>query len=571
MDMSSLRVGSRWFPPLWLLPTAIISSLVVGVAALAFGIGLTLLAGVDREVEGVGIEGGRALNARAIEDSADHLRLFVAGEELLLANGATGPIPLLALLAANANITVIEGAAARLDAQDPEKTPSLSAGAGDLRAAFLTYVNTRDASSLVALGEEAIAASVAAGEIEPVLLQATVGHFLSVEKNTHRLRVIGWMLASTLVPAVAGLIFFMGVRDHRILRFALAGTHSLADSNAVLKRRNQQFEGLYHVVTEVTETLSMKYVTETTVREARKLVNADMVVLRTLQDGMLILAGTSGTDKSPVQEDLDLDGGITSRVAKRARIMRASPEASGEFLDPESCGMKTGVVLPLTVGARVVGTISCWSAKEDAFDDDDLRVLELMASQVATAIAAADVHEERGRQAFLDPLTQLPNRRQLTQDVRFEFDSAVRRGRPMAVAMIDIDHFKVFNDTHGHHAGDVALQRVAAVLAGALRREDRVYRYGGEEFAIVFDSLDRAAAKEACERLRTLVVETTACDNPGSTVTISIGLALAGVHSDDFAELLIAADEALYAAKEAGRDRVVVASSLSPAAHPRAA
>jgi len=557
--MFTLRAPGRWVPPVWIVPTALAAGLVILGATVAFAVVLALIGSIRSNALQIDQSGTAWQDSVAIEGAADHLLLFVASEEIRLAATTPGPIPQPGLLEADAQVNVIEGAAQRLRQRAAIDTALLPPESTDLRAAFLAYVNTPERSTLLALKGEAQAFASVADEAMPGFIESTTGRFSSLSSKINSLRLLVWMVVATAVPLVVGVIFFLGVRNHLVLQTIVQSGRALERSNATLERRNIQFEGLYRVVTEVTETLSMKYVVETTIREAGTLVGADAVVLRTLQDNLLILAGTNAAGDVRIKEDIELGAGLAGRVAKRARIMRGTPESSGEFIDPEASGLNSGVLLPLIVGARVVGTISCWSAEEDAFDDDDIRVLELMASQVATAIAAADLHEERGRQAFLDPLTQLPNRRQLTQDIRFEFDSAVRRGRQLTVAMVDVDHFKTFNDMYGHLAGDAALQQVAAVVTSSLRREDRVYRYGGEEFAIVFDTLDRAAAADACERICANVAQARMSKSADLSVTVSIGVASATPETEDFEELLIASDEALYAAKEAGRNRVVLA------------
>ena len=117
-------------------------------------------------------------------------------------------------------------------------------------------------------------------------------------------------------------------------------------------------------------------------------------------------------------------------AAKRGRTVQLSLAANEcEYSDGNESGAKTGIIVPLIVGARVVGTISCWSPASGEFTADDVQVLEMMGSQVASAIAAAELHEATEREAHHDPLTTLPNRRQLSLDIRYEFDAAVRRGR----------------------------------------------------------------------------------------------------------------------------------------------
>lgn len=155
--------------------------------------------------------------------------------------------------------------------------------------------------------------------------------------------------------------------------------------------------------------------------------------------------------------------------------------------------------------------------------------------------------------AHLDGLTQLPNRRRLDAYLDEVWRQSLERGREMAVALIDVDHFKRFNDTHGHQAGDELLIALAGLLGRHLRRnEDLVARYGGEEFLLVLPGADRETGREVAEAMRAAV----AASSLGITVS-------AGVHAcrpaagASVADLIAAADAALYAAKRGGRDRVV--------------
>lgn len=180
--------------------------------------------------------------------------------------------------------------------------------------------------------------------------------------------------------------------------------------------------------------------------------------------------------------------------------------------------------------------------------------LEIMVEERTRELQSAN--EKLEHLAHLDGLTQIPNRRRLDTYLSEAWQQASERGRPMAVAMIDVDHFKRFNDSFGHQAGDVLLVDLAALLSRTLRRgEDLVARYGGEEFLVVLPGADATAARTVVEDMRATVRES------GIGVTIS-----AGVHCAvpdplmPVAAFIAAADTALYRAKQAGRDRVVLAT-----------
>lgn len=163
--------------------------------------------------------------------------------------------------------------------------------------------------------------------------------------------------------------------------------------------------------------------------------------------------------------------------------------------------------------------------------------------------------------ATTDALTGIPNHRAL-QDRLSEMIHAADRGGGLGLAMVDVDHFKLFNDEFGHQAGDEVLKAVASTLRDKLRRNDFVARYGGEEFCILFKDVDEAKAKELSERLRRAIAQLP-CEH--RAITASFGVASFGPKTRNAAMLLRAADEALYAAKEQGRNRVVAYSEMNKA------
>jgi diguanylate cyclase (GGDEF)-like protein len=170
--------------------------------------------------------------------------------------------------------------------------------------------------------------------------------------------------------------------------------------------------------------------------------------------------------------------------------------------------------------------------------------------------------------ASLDPLTGLFNRGHLAM-LAEEVASALSGGRSVSVIMFDVDRFKKVNDTRGHRAGDRVLMAITNTLADNARKSDVACRYGGDEFLVLLFDMDADAARKAAERLREAIAAAPVEHGGGSIdVTISAGVASAE-HDDgtDLDTLIERADRALYAAKESGRNRVIAASELAPAAH----
>ncbi len=161
-----------------------------------------------------------------------------------------------------------------------------------------------------------------------------------------------------------------------------------------------------------------------------------------------------------------------------------------------------------------------------------------------------------------DELTRLLNRREFSRILNEEWDRSVRFKRPFALVMVDIDHFKKINDTHGHQVGDEVLRHVASLLAGQVRTVDRVARYGGEEFALIMIETDGKNAAEHIKRLGVLLAETPCfveSKNLTVDVTLSAGVATSIGDATSATDLVEVADKALYAAKKGGRNRIVMA------------
>ncbi len=178
-----------------------------------------------------------------------------------------------------------------------------------------------------------------------------------------------------------------------------------------------------------------------------------------------------------------------------------------------------------------------------------------------TTAALGSANEELERLANTDPLTGLANRRQFTGMLERETERAARYSRPLSIVLLDLDHFKKVNDTHGHAAGDDVLRAAAAVLKAACRDVDLAARIGGEELALLLPETDSGGAEIVAERVRE-EIEAGRHRSPDGVqfrVTASIGVASSRGGDESGKDLLQASDEALYAAKDGGRNRVVIA------------
>jgi two-component system, cell cycle response regulator len=209
----------------------------------------------------------------------------------------------------------------------------------------------------------------------------------------------------------------------------------------------------------------------------------------------------------------------------------------------------------------------------DPFDVQTRLIAAERVTALHTQLADYRVRLERlngelAEQARTDPLTQLGNRLRLREDLQILHARAQRHARPYSVAMGDLDHFKAYNDTYGHPQGDKALQQIAAILAADQRPGDASYRYGGEEFIILFPDEHLADAVVATNRLRATIEALAiphAGNDPHGVLTISVGVATYEPgRNGSAATILELADRALYTAKQRGRNQIATAHAELP-------
>jgi diguanylate cyclase (GGDEF)-like protein len=190
----------------------------------------------------------------------------------------------------------------------------------------------------------------------------------------------------------------------------------------------------------------------------------------------------------------------------------------------------------------------------------------LVGRDVVLKFAIQDALEQEAAQrlyesAVRDPLTHLYNRRYLDERISGEFAFAMRHGTPLSVIMVDVDHFKKVNDTHGHLAGDEVLKSVATTVQKSIRLEDIAARYGGEEVVVVARGADVNNALALGERIRRMIQKLVIpWENEGLQVTVSVGIATRTPDKPyaTVEALIAAADSGLYVAKESGRNKVIV-------------
>jgi diguanylate cyclase (GGDEF)-like protein len=223
-------------------------------------------------------------------------------------------------------------------------------------------------------------------------------------------------------------------------------------------------------------------------------------------------------------------------------------------------GLACFLCLPLTSHASRLGVIYFYRADRDIFAAEEIELLTTFARLAAEAIENARLQARTEEQARTDALTGLPNRRELERRLDEELKRAQRYRKALSVLLLDIDRFKKINDTYGHPAGDAVLKRFVQIIGKQVRDVDFAGRYGGEEFLFLLPETDGRGAKLVAERIRRAVAGAPfeLPDGKEIAVTASIGIACFPACAATAAELVARADQALYLAKQTGRNRVVL-------------
>jgi diguanylate cyclase (GGDEF)-like protein/PAS domain S-box-containing protein len=223
--------------------------------------------------------------------------------------------------------------------------------------------------------------------------------------------------------------------------------------------------------------------------------------------------------------------------------------------------IRSFITAPLEIRGRLAGAINLASATPDFFTQEHANRLMAFVSQAAIAMENAQLYEQTKRLSVTDPLTELFNMRYFQDFAKLEFERVRRYSRTLSIAMVDIDHFKIINDTHGHSIGDQVLCEISARIKSSVRAVDVVARYGGDEFIILMPETALNEARQVAERVWRAVAEST-IENAGGpiSVTLSIGTAEMKKETAGLDELIKCADQALYKAKSSGKNRVEVYS-----------
>jgi diguanylate cyclase (GGDEF)-like protein/PAS domain S-box-containing protein len=375
------------------------------------------------------------------------------------------------------------------------------------------------------------------------------------------------------------------ISNHAVPQFSLKGKFqglvgycfditSLKKTEAKLIQRAASDRLLAQITQKIHASLELERILQTTVDEVRQFLLAEKIQINRVEGSQtLTLLVESRLVDSPLSCDISEPKQVPEILFQNNLLRLASGESvTQNFAEslpdqPKACSI---LMIPITSEAELWGLFcveNCSLARK--WNSSEINLLERVALELSVAIKQAKLYqqlEQANRElqqlSVMDSLTQIANRRKFDQYIAQEWTRLSRERSPLALILCDIDHFKLYNDTYGHPAGDRCLIEVAQAISKVIKRPcDLLARYGGEEFVLVLPQTPLEGAKYLAQQIR-LQVEALKIPHQHSSVdlyvTISLGVSSCIPHSDfNFEVLIAAADQGLYQAKEMGRNQAV--------------
>lgn len=337
--------------------------------------------------------------------------------------------------------------------------------------------------------------------------------------------------------------------------------------NLEMREHNRELSLLLQINQEMASTLELDGLIDRVLTSLSDLLDCShaIVLLANTATETLDVSHTFGLDKSYLGDiKFKYNEGVSGETARNRSVIYI-PDLTREdrYLAYKGKLPPGGSMLslPLLSRNRLCGVLNLHKRTVAGFDEGAITFAQAIASQAAVSIENAQLYRQAREQSITDELTGLSNRRHFREILKREIVQAQRYASYVSVALIDIDHFKKFNDWHGHLHGDLVLKHVAKLLLQSTRGIDLVSRFGGEEFVVLLPKTDRKGALVAAEKLRETiyqeVFEGAADSQPGGRITLSIGTATYPEDTADTDLLIELADQALYRAKQNGRNCVV--------------
>jgi len=336
-----------------------------------------------------------------------------------------------------------------------------------------------------------------------------------------------------------------------------------------IRHQNETFSRLHQITLDLLKYRDIKQLLNNLVEVAAEFLEAPYVEMILVEDETLVVQAAT-----PNQHDLigERFGREQARLSWQAFDTQAPAVLDDYAAWPhrrkayQSFTLHAVADFPILIEDRCLGVLAVGRDKpDDKFDHDQIQSGLLFANLTALVLNNAQLREALREQSIRDPLTGLFNRRYMEETLKREIKRITRQLHPLGIIMLNIDHFKRYNDAFGHTAGDTLLRELGEFLQSHIRGEDVACRYGGEEFILIMPDASLEVVQQRAGQLlqRTSELQVQDGVQTYSGITISLGVAIYPQHGKTIEEVLRAADAALYRAKQDGRNRMVVAENVT--------
>ncbi|MFQ6082007.1 MAG: diguanylate cyclase [Candidatus Aminicenantia bacterium] len=365
-----------------------------------------------------------------------------------------------------------------------------------------------------------------------------------------------------------------GEEDIRLLSILSSQVGVALRNRELTELRIREMELLHQVGLKIVSVFDLDELLLTIVNLTKESLGYDNCAIFLLKGKKLILRALTHFPKRVLGMEIRVGEGVVGRCAKKKEVVNIGDISKCEYYIPSGLrGVKSALAVPIIYGDRLLGVLTTESTTRNAYDEESIRLLRVLCSQVGVALRNVEMHNELERLAVTDSLTGLYNYRYFRTRLDQEISRAKRYSRDLSLILIDLDNFKMVNDLFGHLKGDEVLILVSRLILDNTRKVDNTSimkeveidiaaRYGGEEFMLILPETPLKGVISAAERLRKLIEKEVnqkivMKDKQGQRLKVTGSLGVACLKKDEGSEELIRkVDQAMYEAKERGKNQV---------------